>query len=77
MKLELEFSELSKLTPNSFNGKDLEVQLNILRSENEKNRNKLGYYKTYIWVSYEDGSRIRFRYDIGCDKDPLTKITKR
>ena len=69
LKLEIEFTESSdsRLKEKYFNSKSIEEQIDVLDSVNaqEKRVVHFGYSKTYVYVSLEDGTRTRVRYDIG------------
>jgi hypothetical protein len=78
IKLELEFTESSEynLKKDYFNSKDVERQVDILNSENRKARKKLGYFKTFIKVTFANGKTDRARFDIGSSIAFLELLSK-
>lgn len=78
IKLELEFTESQayNLKKDYFNSKDVERQVEILNNENRRTRKKLGYDKTYVYVTLENGKRERVRFDVGSSIGFLETLSK-
>lgn len=75
-KLEIEFteSENSCFHNGIFDRWPIARQISFINTLHEwvsSRPNRVGYDKTYFWVTLEDGSRPRVRFDIGCDVETI------
>ena len=78
IKMELEFTESTEynLKKPYFDSKTVEEQVEIMNKANRRGRKSLGYDKTYIYVTLENGERTRIRFDLGEANGFLETLSK-
>lgn len=74
--LEMEFTESTSpsLKKERFDSKSLIQKVAILDRENFHAKGKLGYDKTYVYVTLGTGDRFRVRFDIGSETGFISKL---
>lgn len=74
--LEMEFTEStsSDLKKERFDSKSLIQKIAILDRENFHAKGKLGYDKTYVYVTLGTGDRFRVRFDLGTETGFISKL---